>query len=71
MTANAVHGMATVLRDVVVVFELPATLLAPLVSNTVYAMHPVLRSRTTSLITPTSDPSAARIFEPIILLLWT
>src|SRR6187401_2795202 len=34
-------------------------------------MQPVWRSSTTSLITPTSDPSAVRIFEPIILLLCT
>jgi hypothetical protein len=77
--SNAVHGIATVLRAVVVVVlvellvppEVPATLLASVVSRTVYAMQPVSRSSTTSLITPTSAPSALRIFEPIIWLLWT
>ncbi len=32
-------------------------------------MQPVCLSSTTSLITPTSEPSAERIFEPMILLL--
>ena len=78
MEEKAVHGIATVLRDVVVVVVLrdelpepdPATLPPSLVSSTVYAMQPVSLSRTTSLITPTSEPSALRIFEPMILLLW-
>jgi hypothetical protein len=69
--------MATALRVVVVLVVVereapldPATLLpASLVSKTVYAMQPVCRSRTTSLIVPTSEPSELRIFVPIILLL--
>lgn len=74
----AVQGIATVRREVVVVVLLrepvlpePATLPpSPVVSRTVYAMQPVSLSRTTSLITPTSAPSAPRIFDPTILLLW-
>ena len=34
-------------------------------------MQPVSRSRTMSLIVPTSLPSAERMREPMILLLWT
>ena len=32
-------------------------------------MQPVCRSSTTSLMTPTSEPSELRIFVPMILLL--
>ncbi|MDQ6861876.1 MAG: hypothetical protein M3032_12060 [Verrucomicrobiota bacterium] len=76
MRENAVQGIATVLCDVVVVVVLlrdpPDAVLPPLppvVSRTVYAMQPVCLSSTTSLITPTSEPSDERIREPMILLL--
>src|SRR5437016_10976985 len=52
-----------------------ATILAvpavPSPERTVYAMHPVLRSRTTSLTAPICSPCAVFTLVPIILLVWT
>jgi hypothetical protein len=57
------QGTATILP--------PACDPAPLVERTVYAMQPVFRSSTTSLIVPISSPCDDFTFVPTILLAWT
>jgi hypothetical protein len=62
LAEKTLQGAATVLVVVVVVPP-------PRVERTTYARQPLLRSRTTSLISPTSWPRESLIFEPITLLL--